>query len=104
MNNCNCTICAPYLKKHMPSGQNSFFAQTGKENTRMRMKIVIYFVNDEKVMQKQGVLNFDHKDQLSINRRPPVTNNQRITYICILTKKTDRGHPNNKRNELNCRF
>ena len=46
----------------MPSGQNSFFAHTGKENTRMRIKIVIYFVNEEKVMQKQGVLNFDHKD------------------------------------------
>ena len=65
----------------MPSGQNSFFAQTGKENTWMRMKIVIYFVNDEKVMQKQGVLNFDHKDQQSTCRRPPVTNNQRITYV-----------------------
>ena len=64
----------------MPSGQNSFsFIQTGKENTRMRMKIVIYFVNDEKVMQKQGVLNFDHKDQQST--RPPVTNAQRITYV-----------------------
>ena len=47
----------------MPSGQNLFFAQTGTENTRMRMKMVIYFVNDEKVMQKQRVLNFDHKDQ-----------------------------------------
>ena len=44
----------------MPSGQNLFFAQTGKENTRMRMKIVIYFVNDEKVMQKQEILKFDH--------------------------------------------
>ena len=43
----------------MPRGQNSgFFAQTGKENTRMRMKIVIYFVNDEKVMQKVGGLKF----------------------------------------------
>ena len=31
-----------------------FFAQTGKENTRMWMNIVIYFVNGEKVMQKQG--------------------------------------------------
>ena len=49
----------------MSSGQNWFFAQTGKENTRMRMKIVIYFVNDENVMQKQGVLNFDQKDQQS---------------------------------------
>ena len=52
-----------------------FFVQTGKENTRMRTKIVIYFVNDEKVMQKQGVLNFDHKDQQSTCRKPPVTNN-----------------------------
>ena len=34
-----------------------FFAQTGKENTRMWMNIVIYFVNDEKVMQKQGVFH-----------------------------------------------
>ena len=42
----------------MPSGQNSFFAQTGKANTRMRMKTVIYFVNDERVMQKQGGLKF----------------------------------------------
>ena len=65
----------------MPSGQNLFFAQTGKENTRMRMKIVIYFVNDEKVMQKQGVSSFDHKDRQSTCRRPPVTNNQRITYV-----------------------
>ena len=65
----------------MPSGQNSFFAQTGKENTKMRMKIVIYFVNDEKLMQKQGVLNFDHKDQQGKCRRPLVTNNQRITYV-----------------------
>ena len=61
--------------------QNSIFAQTDKENTRMRMKIVIYVVNDEKVMQKQGVLNFDHKDQQSTCRRPPVINNQRITYV-----------------------
>ena len=45
------------------------------------MKIVIYFVNDEKVMQKQGVLNFDHKDQQSTCRKPPITNNQRITYV-----------------------
>ena len=65
----------------MPSGQNLFFAQTGKENTRLRMKIVIYFVNDEKVMQKQGVLNFDHKDQQSTCRKPTITNNQRITYV-----------------------
>ena len=65
----------------MPSGQNLFFAQTGKVNTRLRMKIVIYFVNDEKVMQKQGVLNFDHKDQQSTCRKPPITNNQRITYV-----------------------
>ena len=65
----------------MPSGQNLFFAQTGKENTRLRMKIVIYFVNDEKVMQKQGVLNFDHKDQQSTCRKPPITSNQRITYV-----------------------
>ena len=54
----------------MPSGQNLFFAQTGKVNTRLRMKIVIYFVNDEKVMQKQGVLNFDHKDQQSTVESP----------------------------------
>ena len=27
------------------------------------MKIIINFVNDEKVMQKRRVLNFDHKDQ-----------------------------------------
>ena len=47
-----------------------------KRNTRMRMKIVIHFVNDEKVMQKQGVLNFDHIDQQSTCRRPLVTNNQ----------------------------
>ena len=66
----------------MPSGQNLIFPQTGKENTWMRMKIVIYFVNDEKVMQKQGVLNFDHKDQQSTCTRSPVTNSQRITlYI-----------------------
>ena len=37
-----------------------FFAQTGKENTRMRMKIFIYFVNDDKVMQKQRGLTFDY--------------------------------------------
>ena len=55
----------------MPSGQNSFFAKTGKNNpSRMRMKIVIYFVNDEKVMQKQDVWNFDHKDQQSTCRTP----------------------------------
>ena len=36
----------------MLSGQVAFFAQTGKENTGMRMKIVIYFVNDEKVLHK----------------------------------------------------
>ena len=65
----------------MPSGQNLFFAQTGTENTRMRVKMVIYFVNDEKVMQKQGVLNFDHKDQQSTCRRSHVTNNQRITNV-----------------------
>ena len=65
----------------MLSGQNSFFAQTSKDNTKMRMKIVIHIVNDEKVMQKQGVLIFDHKDQQSICKRPPVTNNQRITYV-----------------------
>ena len=47
----------------------------------MKMKIVIYFVFDEKVMHKQGVLNFDDKDQQSTCRRPPVTNNQRITYV-----------------------
>ena len=41
-------LYAPELKKNMPSGQISFFAQTGKENSRMRMKIVIYFVNDKK--------------------------------------------------------
>ena len=29
------------------------------------MKIIIYFVNAEKIMQKQRVLNFDHKDQQS---------------------------------------
>ena len=39
----------------MPSGQNFFFAQTGRENTRKRMKIVINFVNDDKVIQKQGI-------------------------------------------------
>ena len=55
------------------------------------MKIVVYFVNDEKVMQKQGVLNFDHKDQQSTCRRPPVTNNQRITYVNLIG-----GHPKNK--------
>ena len=65
----------------MPRGQNLFSSQTGTENTRMRVKMVIYFVNDEKVMQKQGVLNFDHKDQQSTCRRPPVTNNQTITYV-----------------------
>ena len=54
------------------------------------MKIVIYFVNDEKVMQKQGVLNFDHIDQQSTCRRSPVTNNQRITYVHNI-KSTDRG-------------
>ena len=69
------------LKKHMPSGQNSFFAQTGKENTRMRVKIVIYFVN-VKVIQEQGFSYFDYNDQKSTCRRPPVTNiNQRITYV-----------------------
>ena len=57
------------------------FAQTGKENTRMRMKIVIYFVNDEKVMQQQGSKILHHKDQQCTCRRPPVTNNQRITYV-----------------------
>ena len=67
--------------RNMPSRQNLFFAQTGKESTRMRMKIVIYFVNDEKVMQKLEVLNFDHKDQYSTCRKPTVTNNQRITYV-----------------------
>ena len=56
----------------MHSGQNWLFAQTGKENTRMRMKIVIYKINDEKIMQKQGVLNFDHKDQQSTSRRYPL--------------------------------
>ena len=61
----------------MPRAQNSIFAQTDKENTRMTMKIVIYVVNDEKVMQKQGVLNFDHKDQQSTCRRHPVINKQR---------------------------
>ena len=65
----------------MPNEQNSFFAQTGKEYTRMRMKIVIYFVNDEKVMLKQGVLIFDHKDQQSTFSRPLFTNNQRIAYV-----------------------
>ena len=40
-----------------------FFAQTRKGNTRIRIKFDIYFVNDEKVLQKQGVLNFDNKDQ-----------------------------------------
>ena len=54
------------------------------------MKIVIYFVNDEKVMQKQGVLNFNHIDQQSTCRRSPVTNNQRITYVHNI-KSTDRG-------------
>ena len=53
------------------------------------MKIVIYFVNDEKVMQKTGVLNSDHIDQQSTYRRPPVTNNQRIKYVHYL-KSTDR--------------
>ena len=33
------------------------------------------------VMQKQGVLNFDHKDQQSTCRKPTITNNQRITYV-----------------------
>ena len=69
---------------HMPSGQN-----TDKENTRMGMKIVIYFVNDEKVMKKQGILNFDHKDQQSTCKRPPVKNNQRITYIYIYQLKNN---------------
>lgn len=40
-----------------------FFAQTRKGNTSIRIKFDIYFVNDEKVLQKQGVLNFDNKDQ-----------------------------------------
>ena len=65
----------------MLSGENSFFAQTGKDNTKMRMKIVIHIVKDEKVMQKQGVLIFYHKDQQSTCKRPPVTNNQRKTYV-----------------------
>ena len=67
-----------------------FLLKHAKTNTRMRMKIVIYFVNDEKVMQKQGFLNFDHIDQQSTCRRSPVTNNQRITYVHNI-KSTDRG-------------
>ena len=67
----------------MPSGQNSFSIQTGKENTRMKLKIGISFVNDDNVMQKQGVLNFDHKDQQSTCRRHPVTNNERITMSYV---------------------
>ena len=39
-----------FVKKHKPSGLIWFFAQTNKENTMTRMKIVIYFVNDEKIM------------------------------------------------------
>ena len=54
------------------------------------MKIVIYFVNDEKVMQKQGIFNVDHKDQQSTCRRLPFTNNQRIKNVQLI-KKTDRG-------------
>ena len=73
----------------MPSWQN-----TDKENTRMGMKIVIYFVNDEKVTKKQGILNFDHKDQQSTCKRLPVKNNQRITYVYQL-KTTDRGSSSN---------
>ena len=42
----------------MSRGQNSFFAQTGKDNTRMRMKIITYFVNDEKSNAKTGGLKF----------------------------------------------
>ena len=42
-----------------------FFLLKQAKKTRMRMKIIIYFVNDKKVMQKQRVLNFDHKDQQS---------------------------------------
>ena len=65
-----------------PSGQHSFFAQTGREKHKdENEKCHFFFVNDEKVMQKQGVLNFDHKDQQSTCRRSPVTNKQRITYV-----------------------
>ena len=46
-----------------------------------KLKIGISFVNDDNVMQKQGVLNFDRKDQKSTCRRHPVTNNERITYV-----------------------
>ena len=60
-----------------------FLPKHARKNTRMRMKIVIYFVNDEKVMQNQGVLNSDHKDQQSTCRSPPVTTNQRITCTFI---------------------
>ena len=67
-----------------------FLLKHAKKNTRMRMKIVIYFVNDEKVMQKQGVFNFDHIDQQSTCSRPPVINNQRITCVHYL-KSTDKG-------------
>ena len=35
-----------------------FFAQTRKENTRMRMKIFIYFVNDDKEIQKKADFKF----------------------------------------------
>ena len=49
------------------------------------MKIVIYFVIDEKLLQKQGVLNFDHKDQQSTCRRPPCYK-QSKNNICTLTE------------------
>ena len=65
----------------MQSGQNLHFAQTGKENTRMSMKSVIYFEYDEKVMQKLRVINFNHKDHQTTCSRPSDTNNQILTYV-----------------------
>ena len=52
------------------------------------MKIVIYFVNGVKVIQKQGVLKFDLKNQQSTGS--PVTYNQR-NNICTLTKTSEMG-------------
>ena len=56
------------------------------------MKIVIYFVNGVKVIQKQGVLKFDLKNQQSTCTGPPITYNQTdfLQELCeVVSKKQD---------------